>query len=216
MGILLGSSCHHMACRFCPSWDAEGIQADQLDELDDVAHRHEITITGNEPLNSPRFFATVAQIRERAPHVGVLVETTGLPLLEPSLRAKAAALENVTFVVPLYGKDRATNEAVTQNPTFFDSVQALLSTELHDRVRLQTMALRANIDSFPEFLDWAETQGLTFQKYRAQLLRESDPERNLYRSTVASFTLVAENYLSLVRSEPRRRRRRPAGPIVPR
>lgn len=188
-----------MNCVFCPDGNSKQPPPDVIHYEDYAAA---FRITGLEPLNSSRFFDVLEEGLARAPGANVVIETTGLPLLDASLRARVAAVPNLTLLVPLYGDDDATNEAVTSNPHFFASVQALLATEVGPRIRFQTLAVRANIERFPDFLRWCAERHLEFGSLRVLLMRGSDRERQLYRDNVVSFSDLMDRYIGRVRHEP--------------
>ncbi len=176
---------------------------ESLGELERIsAFDDKVFITGNEPLNAPDFFSVVEKVRARAPSAEIRVETTGLPLLDDTLRRRAAALENVLWIVPLYGKDAETNAALTQNPDHFASMRRLFDSSLRGRLALQTMALKGNIRQMPAFLAWARDEGLPFAKYRMLLSRPTAIERRLYAESAVPYGELVEGYLRHLVSEP--------------
>lgn len=199
MYAALESNCQNMNCVFCPDGRSKQPPPDVILFENSASS---FRVTGLEPLNSPRFFEVLDEGLARAPGVPVVIETTGLALLDPSMRARVAAYANLTLLIPLYGSDAATNEAVTRNPDFFAAVQALLATELGPRIRLQTLAVRANIEAIPALLDWCAAQGLTFGSLRVLTMRGSERERELYRDNVVSFTDLVRHYIGRLRHEP--------------
>lgn len=195
----LESACKDMQCVFCPDGNSKEPPPDVI--------RHDdgdrVRITGLEPLNAPHFFDVLDDALRRSPAAPVEVETTGLPLLDPALRARVLGYRNLSLLIPLYGMDAAANEAVTRNPAYFAAIEALLASEAAPRVRFQTLAVRANIDRFPTFLTWFRARRLTFGSLRVLCMRGSPRERALYRENVVPFPLLVQNYVGRLRAEPR-------------
>jgi len=202
MWILLGSVCEEMKCSFCLSWSTRSPAPDRIDEGDPATPPTTVNIGGLEPLRSPSFPDVLRRVRQRAPGAEILVETTGLPLLDDAVRSLVADDPRMIFILPLYGKDARTNEAVTGNPHFFDAVETLLAGELASRIRFQTLVVRANVEGFASFLEWARERRLVFEKYRVLLMRPHPMERKLYRSNVVSYPELLGAFLLGLAGEP--------------
>jgi AdoMet-dependent heme synthase len=145
-----------------------------IDQLADAGSL-ELILTGGEPLLREDFFDIADHARRR--NMAVTLLSNGTLIGEPEAE-RIKQLHFFSVNISLYGATPETHEAVTGKPgSFSRAVRAIQLLRQRDvKVEINTVAMRQNLEGYPELEDFCKKLGL-----------ELNAELNLHATTKGSL-----------------------------
>lgn len=207
LNLAIDAECNQ-ACAFCSvKWviQPEDGGDERLERaLRDLRRAREdgveiVRLNGIDPLNFSRVLDVVREVRDLG-FARLDVYSTSRRFADADFaRAFAdAAPRDVSVSLPVYGVTAEVHETVTGAPGSFDEVMAAVANlRAHfgrARLRISTVAVKANVEQFPEIAAFAARHGALFDPHMPYPMREST--RDPYCDSVARESDIVASVLA--------------------
>ena len=165
----------------------------------------ELRLNGIDPLAFSKVFEALDLIKDLG-FESLTVYTPGKQLGDPEFRGQflAKSPSELKVVIPIYGLDAATHDAVTGLEGSYEKIQAAIEGMRADapegQLALSTVVVKQNMHAFTHMVAWAAEQKLEFQAHLPYPMKQS--LRDNYTEVAIREEEVIQNFLNNIDAIP--------------